>query len=112
MKIYIKNLKRTAEIGIYDINGDEATEEWLVKCFSEYSSVFLNLTDNMKKLLNTEADWAINDDEPDCYSRLIDCIAAVQEAIDGVAKIILDNPSQKSNVLSKLNSISSKNYLI
>lgn len=88
MLIFNFDLYRAANIGIYDVNGNEATETYLLKHFSGCEDCFRRLTEEEKQHYSTAADYGITDV---CYKALVDSISVVQTAIDNVAELMIKN---------------------
>lgn len=87
MLIFNFELCRSAEIGLYDLNGDEETEKYMLKHFSDCGSCFRRLTTEEKNHYGTAAEYGITDV---CYKALVDSISVVQTAIDNVSQIMID----------------------
>lgn len=88
MKVLISDRNTTIiEIGIYNLNGDEATEAFLVKHFADYPSACRKVTEEEKAQYNIEAEYIINSK---CFNAIVNLISQVQPVIDDVAQIRIE----------------------
>lgn len=106
MYIYDRNV--TLEIGVYNIEGDEATEQFMNKHFSDYPSAFRKLTDEEKKEYNTTADYGIDNE---CFNAIVGMIGSIQPIIDEVARIKIENDWDYEETIRHGN-YEGENYLI
>lgn len=108
MKMYIYDRNVTLEVGIYNLNGDEATEMFMNKHFIDYPSAFRKLSEEEKKEYNTTADYGIDNE---CFNAIVGMIGNVQPIIDDIAKIKIENEWDYDRTI-KFGNIDGENYLI
>lgn len=109
MKIYVEKMNRTLELGLYGINGEESTEEYLLENYSEYTKTFHRLTEEEKARYNTAADYAVSNGMR--FNRLVAALNQAQEAIDRIARLIIENGWSYEEAAAFCN-INDRGYLI
>lgn len=93
MKVFIYGFNREAEICIYGVSGEEATETFLVRFFSDKG--LYKLTDEEKKKYNTEAEYAVSKDS---YEALAQNIERIQTALDLIADDVIKSECDPNEV--------------
>lgn len=108
MKIYIENVCRSLDIGLYDINGDEATEAFLIKHFSNTPTAFRKMSEEEKQAKGTVADYIINDE---CFNAIVNTFAKIQPTIDEVAQLRISKDWSYDEAI-EFGNIDGENFLI
>ncbi|MCH5199713.1 MAG: hypothetical protein J1F60_02045 [Oscillospiraceae bacterium] len=103
MKIYITDFNREVDVCIYGVDGDEHTEDFMLKYFGDKGLQFLSAEEKAK--YDTAADYAIDNI---CYEALAQSIDKIQSAIDAIA-----NDYEKSGCdISEIYTFDGKCYVI